>query len=98
MRKVDSQAETICSPAVDGSMRNRMLIPVAVFLVGVACIVAAAATGEAEVQLFIIFPLISGTSWLFVLGVLLIVASFILGFVFASSGMQDEDSAPGRRS
>ncbi len=76
-------------------MKARMWIPVAVFLAGVACIVAAAATGEAEVQLFIIFPLISGTSWLFVLGVVLIVASFILGFVLAASGMQeDEPVAP----
>lgn len=61
----------------------------AVFLAGIACIVAAAATGEAEVQLFIIFPLVSGTSWLFVLGVVLIVASFILGFISAAAAMSD---------
>ena len=76
-------------------MKGRMWVPVGVFLAGVACIVVAAATGEAEVQLFIIFPLISGTSWLFVLGVVLIAASFILGFVVAASAMQaDEQASP----
>jgi len=60
-------------------------IPVFVFLAGVACIIAAAATGEAEVQLFIIFPIISGSSLLFIVGVLLIVASFVLGFILAAT-------------
>ena len=71
-------------------MKGRMWIPLWVFLAGVACIVVAAATGEAEVQLFIIFPLISGTSWLFILGIVLIVASFILGFVLAASAISEE--------
>ena len=66
-------------------MRARLWIPVFVFLAGVACIIAAAATGEAEVQLFIIFPIISGSSLLFIVGVLLIVASFVLGFILAAT-------------
>ncbi len=53
----------------------------------------AAASGEAQIQLFIIFPLISGTSLLFVLGVVLIVASFVLGFVLAATSMH-EQAAP----
>lgn len=75
-------------------MKGRMWMAIAVFLAGVACVVAAAATGEAEVQLFIIFPLISGTSWLFILGVVLIAASFILGFVFAASAMTEDELRP----
>ena len=53
----------------------------------------AAALGQAEVQLFIIFPLISGTSWLFVLGIVLIIASFVLGFIFAASAASVEEPA-----
>jgi uncharacterized protein (TIGR00304 family) len=75
-------------------MKSRMWVPIIVFLAGVAFIVTAAASGNAEVQLFIIFPLISGTSWLFVLGVVLIIASFVLGFVLAASSMGDGQSEP----
>ena len=66
-----------------------MWIPVGVFLTGVACIAAAAISGEAEVQLFIVFPVISGSSLLFAIGVLLIVASFILGFVLVAMSVTE---------
>lgn len=75
-------------------MRGRMWVPIFVFAAGVACVVAAAATGEAKVELFIIFPLISGTGWLFVLGVVLIVASFVLGFILAASAMTEAEEVP----
>jgi len=89
-------ADTILLVSRDTTMKSRMWVPIAVFLAGVACIVVAAATGEAQVQLLIIFPLISGTSWLFILGVMLIIASFVLGFVFAAPAMTEEDQASPR--
>ncbi len=50
---------------------------------------AAVAAGEAQVQLFIIFPVISGSSLLFIVGVLLIVASFVLGFVLLAGSITE---------
>jgi len=69
-----------------------MWLPVLVFVAGVACIVVAAASGNAEVQLLVIFPLVSGSGWLFILGIVLIIASFILGFVLAASSMEEPPS------
>jgi len=66
-------------------MRARFWIPVALFLAGVAAIIAAAATGEVDVQLLVIFPVISGSSWLFILGVALIIGSFVVGFLLVAS-------------
>lgn len=61
-------------------MRTRMWLPIALFLAGVFTIAYAVATGEAEVSLVIIFPVFSGSSGLFLIGILLLVASFFVGF------------------
>ncbi len=63
-----------------------MVVPVGLFAAGVACIAAAVLTGEAEVSLFLIFPVFSGSSGLFLLGTALIVFSFIAGFVLLMKG------------
>lgn len=76
-------------------VRKLLLIPIAMFLSGIACTAAAVAIGDAEVQLVIVIPLISGTGWLFVLGVVLIMASFVLGFVLAASFMREEAEGSG---
>jgi len=68
-------------------MIPRMWLPVAVFLAGVACVATAVATGEAEVNLVVIIPVLSGSGWLFLLGTALIIMSFLVGFaVLALSG------------
>jgi len=59
---------------------SRMWLPVAVFFAGMASIAAAVATGEAEVDLVVIFPVFSGSSGLFLLGTVLIILSFLIGF------------------
>jgi len=46
---------------------------------------AAVMTGEAEVSMVLIFPIFSGSSGLFVLGVMLILFSFVAGFVMLTS-------------
>ena len=61
-------------------MISRTWAPVVVFLAGIACIASAVATGEAEVDLVLIFPVFSGSSGLFLLGIALIVLSFLIGF------------------
>lgn len=61
-------------------MISKMWFPVSVFLGGIACIAAAVATGQAEVDLVVVFPVFSGSSGLFLLGVGLIVLSFVAGF------------------
>jgi len=72
-------------------MISRLWAPVMVFFVGITCIAAAVATGEAEVNLVVIFPVFSGSSGLFLLGIVLIILSFLIGF--AMLAMAQEDSA-----
>jgi len=62
-------------------VRARLWIPIAMFVAGMALIATAVATGEADVSLVIVFPVFSGSSLLFLLATLLIISSFIVGFV-----------------
>lgn len=78
------------------SLRPIIWVPIAVFVSGLACIAAAVAGGEAEVRLFLIFPVFSGSSWLFILGTLLVVLSFFVGFAMVAVGGSDAHrSQPG---
>jgi len=74
-------------------MISKMWLPVSVFLGGIACIAAAVATGQAEVDLVVIFPVFSGSSGLFLLGIGLIVLSFVAGF--AVLALSQGESAAG---
>jgi uncharacterized protein (TIGR00304 family) len=56
------------------------------FLAGCLFIGYAVATGEAEVSLVIIFPVFSGSGALFLLGIVLIIASFFVGFALLAMG------------
>lgn len=77
-------------------MRPMIWIPTIILVSGISCIVAAAVGGEADVRLFLIFPVISGSSWLFLLGTLLIVLSFFVGFaMIAVGGTGDDQPQPG---
>ncbi len=67
-------------------MRHRIWIPIAMFGAGLALIASAVATGEAEVSLLLIFPIFSGSSGFFLLGTLLIVLSFMVGFLMLVMG------------
>jgi uncharacterized protein (TIGR00304 family) len=51
------------------------------FVAGMALIATAVATGEADMSLVIVFPVFSGSSLLFLLATLLVISSFIVGFV-----------------
>lgn len=68
------------------TMTPRMWIPVGLFVGGIVLIAAAVASGEAEVSLLVVFPVFSGSSPLFLLGTLLIVMSFIVGFLMLALG------------
>jgi uncharacterized protein (TIGR00304 family) len=61
-------------------MNLKTMLPVVIFVAGIAVIALAVATGEARVELVLIFPVFSGSSGLFLLGVVLILLSFITGF------------------
>ncbi|MBN1677696.1 MAG: DUF131 domain-containing protein [Candidatus Thermoplasmatota archaeon] len=67
-------------------MRPRIWIPVAMFGAGLALIASEVARGEAEVSLLLVFPVFSGSSGFFLLGTLLIVLSFIAGFLMLLMG------------
>lgn len=73
-------------------MRQRIWIPIAMFAAGLVLIASAVATGEADVSLFVIFPVFSGSGGLFLLGTLLIILSFILGFLMLAMGQLDAQS------
>ncbi|MCU0853110.1 MAG: DUF131 domain-containing protein [Thermoplasmata archaeon] len=81
-------------------------LPAAFFACGVALIAAAVATGEADVSLVVIFPVFSGSGWMFISGVLLMIAGFVAFFLAmfsaAAYGVPDmeprtEAGSPGRR-
>lgn len=72
-------AERVC-------LQYRTMVPIGLFVAGVVCIAVAVLTGEAEVSLFLIFPMFSGASGLFILGTLLIILSFIAGFMLLTIG------------
>ncbi|MCD6222395.1 MAG: DUF131 domain-containing protein [Thermoplasmata archaeon] len=61
-------------------MANRL--PMALFILGVAFIIASFIFGEAKAGLFIIFPFIYGTGFFMLAGILLIFISMIL-FMFS---------------
>lgn len=65
---------------------HKTWLPVVFFAAGVALILAALAAGTADVSLFILFPVITSTSPLFIVGVLLIVMSFFVGFALIMMG------------
>ena len=65
---------------------HKTWLPVALFAAGVALILAAVAAGTADVNLFILLPVFTGTSPLFFTGVLLIVLSFFVGFALIMMG------------
>jgi len=77
-------------------LRPIIWAPIAVFASGIACIATAVAGGEAEVRLFLIFPVFNGSGWLFILGTLLVVLSFFVGFAMvAIRGPEADWSKPG---
>jgi len=65
---------------------HKTWLPVVLFASGVALILAAVAAGTADVSLFILFPVFTGTSPLFFTGVLLIALSFLVGFALIMMG------------
>jgi uncharacterized protein (TIGR00304 family) len=78
-----------------------MLLPLWLFVSGLGLVVASVATGEAELSLLVVFPVVSGSGALFLLGAVLIVASFLIGFLWLATGYMpaprydDGTAAPG---
>jgi len=70
-------------------MNLKIMLPVVTFVAGVAVIALAVATGEARVELVLIFPVFSGSSGLFLLGIVLILLSFIIGFALLAMGQAE---------
>lgn len=75
-------------------MRASLLAPLAVLAAGIAMIVAAVAAGEADVSLLLIFPVISGSGWLFAAGTLLVILSFVLGLILLARGYEGPEIGP----
>ena len=56
------------------------------FFGGICLIAVSVATGEADLSLVVVFPVISGTGGVFLLGMLLTVAGLLLGFALMVMG------------
>lgn len=67
-------------------MKPRIWVPIAMFGTGLALIASEVARGEADISLVLVFPVFSGSSGFFILGTLLIVLSFIVGFLMLAMG------------
>lgn len=72
-------------------LNHRTWLPIALFAAGVALVIAAVSAGLAELTLFFVFPVITGTSAVFLLGVLLIVLGFFVGFILMMMGQLEID-------
>lgn len=70
-------------------MDSRLIIPLSLFLTGAVAVAIAVATGEADVSLVLIFPVFSGSSGLFLLGVGLIVLGLLSGFAMMLHGQRE---------
>ena len=77
-------------------MHPRLLVPILLFAAGVTLIGTAVAAGEAEVSLLLVFPVFSGSSGMFVLGTVLILLSFVVGFALLAMGQVEAARLDGR--
>jgi len=66
-------------------------LPLLLFLAGGACIIAGLATGQGQAGIFVIFPFVAGSGWLFILGVILFFLS-ILAVMF--TWLPPDEGAP----
>ncbi|MGQ9587164.1 MAG: TIGR00304 family membrane protein [Thermoplasmata archaeon] len=67
-------------------MSLKIWIPIAFFVAGACLIGEAVVAGEADVSLVVVFPVFTGSSAVFLLGTVLILLSFIVGFVMLAIG------------
>ena len=70
-------------------MHPRSLIPVLLFAAGAGLIGLAVVEGDADVSLFLIFPVFSGSSGTFALGTALVLLGFISGFALLALGQAE---------
>ncbi|MFO7792930.1 MAG: DUF131 domain-containing protein [Candidatus Saliniplasma sp.] len=56
---------------------KRSMLPLILFLIGISLIILSVITGESQLALFLIFPVIYGAGLIMMIGILLIFLSFI---------------------
>lgn len=78
-------------------MHPRLIVPVLFFAAGIGLIGLAVAQGDADVSLFLVFPVFSGSSGTFVLGTAFILLSFVSGFILLAMGQVEVASMDLRR-
>jgi uncharacterized protein (TIGR00304 family) len=67
-------------------MQSRLWLPVVLFVGGIGMIVASVASGEADVSLVVVFPVVSGSGGLFLLGTVFVVVGMLLGVALMTMG------------
>jgi uncharacterized protein (TIGR00304 family) len=89
---------------MDVVARGRTLLtsygPVGLFVIGLALVVAAVLAGEAEVDLVVVIPVVSGSGPMMLGGVAMIALGFLTGFaalaLSSGSWQYDDEVAPSR--
>lgn len=78
-------------------MRLVAILSIWLLIVGAALVAASVATGETDVSLVVVFPVLTGSGLLFLSGIALIVASFLSGFaaIWAASLASHPQEAAG---
>ena len=77
-------------------MNLRLMVPLLLFLAGVIAVSVDVVAGDAEVSLFLVFPVFSGSSWLFLLGVALIVSGILAWFAMMFQAAVPAEAPPER--
>jgi uncharacterized protein (TIGR00304 family) len=75
-------------------MRPIAFVPIGLLAAGLSLVVVSVANGEADVSLVVIFPVISGSGFLFLIGVALVVMGILSGFMLIVASTQGSTLDP----
>jgi len=76
-------------------MRPISFVPICLLAAGLSLVVVSVANGEADVSLVVVFPVISGSGPLFLIGVALVVTGILSGFMLIAATTYSPAPGPG---
>ena len=76
-------------------MRPISFVPICLLAAGLSLVVVSVTNGEADVSLVVVFPVISGSGPLFLIGVALVVTGILSGFMLIAATTYSPVPGPG---
>jgi uncharacterized protein (TIGR00304 family) len=76
-------------------MRPKSFVPIGLLAAGLSLVVVSVVNGEADVSLVVIFPVISGSGFLFLIGVAMVVMGVLSGFMLIAATTHSTAPDPG---